>query len=147
MIYRILADLTVVVHFAYVSFVVFALLITIVGGLRNWAWIRNRWFRGIHLSMIGIVVFEAWCGITCPLTILEKHWRIKSGGQSYQGDFIATWVHDAMFFDLPPWFFTVSYSTFGILVLATIYVWPPRWRNWKRDIQANSGDDVQISYD
>lgn len=46
----------------------------------------------------------------------------------YQGDFIANWVHDAMFFQVDPWLFTLCYSLFGGLVLATLLFVPPRWR-------------------
>jgi hypothetical protein len=129
MFYRILADLTVSIHFAYVGVVVLGLLATTVGWVMKWDWVRNRWFRGIHLTMILIVVIEAWAGITCPLTIWEQELRIAAGQEFYQGDFIASWVHDAMFFDAEPWTFTLGYTCFGGLVLATLLLVPPRWRS------------------
>lgn len=129
LLYRLLADLTVIVHFAYVMFVIIGLLVTIIGGLLKWEWVRNRWFRGIHLLMILVVVLEAWAGITCPLTTWEKQLRDLAGQESYQGDFIANWVHEALFFEGPPWVFTASYTAFGGLVLATLYFVPPRWHS------------------
>lgn len=137
MIYRLLADLTVVIHFAYVMFVILGLLAIVLGGILKWKWVRNRWFRGIHLAMILVVVLEAWAGITCPLTTWEHQLRAKAGQETYEGDFIATWVHDAMFFDAEPWVFTLCYSLFGGLVLATLFLIPPHWRGAsKRDTLA-----------
>ncbi|OYP38359.1 DUF2784 domain-containing protein [Rhodopirellula sp. MGV] len=124
---RYFADLTVAIHFAYVAFVVFALPVTLIGGAAGWRWVRNRWFRGLHLAMIGIVVVEAWAGVTCPLTLLENYLRAQSGNATYRGDFIATWLHEAMFFDPEPWVFTVLYTTFGLAVLASFFVVRPNW--------------------
>jgi polyferredoxin len=128
MICRILADLTVILHFAYVMFVLLGLLLTLLGWVLNWGWVRNRWFRGIHLSMILIVVIEAWIGLTCPLTTWEQELRSAGGQETYQGDFIANWAHDALFFQAEPWVFTVCYTLFGGLVLATLVFVPPRWK-------------------
>ncbi|WP_182868519.1 DUF2784 domain-containing protein [Stieleria mannarensis] len=128
MIYRYLADITVAIHFGYVAFVVVGAIATLVGAMRGWRWIRNRWFRGIHLAMILVVVLEAWVGMTCPLTTLEQDFRSAAGEQTYQGDFIANWMHEVMFFDLDPWAFTVGYTLFGALVVANLVFVPPRWR-------------------
>jgi Protein of Unknown function (DUF2784) len=128
MIYRVLADLTVVVHFAYVLFVIVGLLLTLVGWARRWDCVKNRWFRGIHLAMILVVVLEAWAGITCPLTSLEKWLRDLAGQAAYQGDFLASWVHEAMFFEASPSVFTIAYTLFGGLVVLTLWFVPPRWR-------------------
>lgn len=126
--FRILADLTVVIHFAYVTFVIVGLALTLVGGMRGWNWVRNPWFRGIHLAMILIVVAEAWLDITCPLTIWEQEFRGAAGQETYQGDFIATWLHEAMFLQVPPWGFTLCYTGFGAMVLVTLLLVPPRRR-------------------
>jgi hypothetical protein len=126
--YRLLADLTVVVHFAYVMFVILGLMAILLGWALKWNWVRNRWFRGIHLVMILTVVLEAWVGITCPLTTWEQQLRSKAGQETYEGAFIATWVHDALFFEGPPWVFTACYSLFGGVVLATLFLVKPHWR-------------------
>ena len=124
--YRLLADAVVIFHAGYVLFVVAGLVLTLVGIVRHWQWVRNFWFRLIHLAMIGIVVAEAWCGIICPLTTWEKNLRKLAGQETYGGDFIANLVHDALFFDLPVWGFTVIYTLFGLGVLATYILAPPR---------------------
>lgn len=126
MFYRILADITVIVHVAYVLFVVLGVVAILLGWLRKWQWVRNPWFRYLHLAMILVVVAEAWCGITCPLTIWEQNLRRLAGQQAYRGDFIANFLHEALFFDAPDWVFTVCYSAFGLLIAGTFVLVPPR---------------------
>jgi hypothetical protein len=126
MAYRILADIVVVLHAAYVLFVILGLLAVLVGWLQKWRWIHNVWFRGIHLAMILIVVLEAWFGITCPFTTWEKELRRLAGQATYQGDFLANFVHEALFIDAPSWVFTACYTAFGLLIVATLLLAPPR---------------------
>jgi len=126
MMYQLFADLIVIIHFAYVLFVLLGLAVTVVGGFLGWRFIRNVYFRGIHLAMIAIVVVEAWLGITCPLTTWEKNLRQQSGEQSYSGDFLARFAHDWLFFDAAPWVFTLAYTLFGTLVVLTWLLFPPR---------------------
>lgn len=136
--YRLAADFTVIVHAGYVSYVVMGQLLILVGVLCRWNWIRNPWFRWTHLSAILIVVAEALCGLVCPLTTLENELRRRAGQIGYEGDFIANLVHDLLFYDLAPWVFTVIYSAFGLLVLTTFVVAPPR-RAARRQSAAGTG--------
>ncbi|MCA9016059.1 MAG: DUF2784 domain-containing protein [Planctomycetaceae bacterium] len=124
--YRLSADLTVVIHFSFVLFVLLGQILITVGVLAGWNWVRNFKFRVIHLVSILFVVVESVLGVICPLTTLEKWLRDKAGQASYQGDFIATWVHDALFMTAEPWVFTLCYSLFGLLVLITFFLAPPR---------------------
>ncbi len=124
--YRVLADLIVVVHFAYMAFVIFGQLAILVGVLADWEWVRNLKFRVIHLLAILIVVFESVLGITCPLTTWEQQLHELAGEKSYTGDFIANWVHDALFYDAETWVFTTCYTIFGLIVLLTLVLAPPR---------------------
>jgi hypothetical protein len=132
LVYRILADLVVAVHFAYVAFVIVGLVLTLGGAVAGWKWVRNFWFRAIHLVMIGIVVGEAWCGTVCPLTTWENKLRELAGQATYSGGFVANLLHDTMFFEAEPWVFTLCYSLFGLLVLIAFIVAPPRIPEWLR---------------
>lgn len=122
------ANVIVLVHFAYVAFLIFGLAAIVLGIVFRWPWVRNGWFRAIHLTMIAIVVVEAMAGVKCPLTVWEHQLRQRAGQQTLEGDFIASWVHSVMFFRADPWVFTAIYVTFGLAVLATWIVAPPRWR-------------------
>ena len=125
-IFRIAADATVCFHMAYVLFVVLGQATVMLGAVCGWKWILNTTFRLLHLLAISIVVVESWLSITCPLTTLEKYLRAKSGATTYDGDFFANAVHDALFIECEPWVFTTMYSLFGLAVLVTLFACPPR---------------------
>lgn len=122
-----LADFVVVFHLGYVAFVVLGLVLILAGSLFKWSWVRNSWFRLIHLCMIGVVVVESLLSITCPLTTLESYLRSKSGQTSQSGSFMGRLAHDLLFFDLTPNFFTIAYCLFGAIVLATFLLAPPNF--------------------
>lgn len=127
-VYSLLADLVVIVHGAYVGFVVFGLVAVLVGYLLRWQWVRNFWFRTIHLGMILVVVFEALAGIVCPLTTLENYLRDQAGQPAQSGTFMGQVVRDLLFYDAPQWVFTCAYSLFATLVLASFWLVPVRRR-------------------
>lgn len=131
LLYRLAADGVVIVHLGYVSFVVGGQLLILLGILRGWTWIRNVRFRALHLAAIVVVVAESLLEITCPLTTLEQYLRRLAGEATYHGDFIGNCVHDLLFFDCTPQVFTLIYTFFGLLVLATFLIAPPRRTNRK----------------
>ncbi len=122
--YRVLADVVVVLHVGYVAFVILGQAAILIGWLRRWRWVHNLIFRLAHLTAILVVVLESWFGIVCPLTTWENVLRAKAGQATYKGDFIAEWVHEILFFNCPPWIFTTCYSTFGLLVVLTLVLVP-----------------------
>lgn len=125
--YRLAADVVVIVHMAYVLVVVLGLPAIWLGILRRHRWVRNFWLRVGHLTMIVIVVGEAWAGITCPLTTWERQLRSLAGQQAYRGAFLANLVHDLLFYHAEPWVFTTIYTVFGMLVVGSFLLAPPRW--------------------
>lgn len=124
---KLLADLIVIFHATYVSFVVFGLVLILMGIALRWEWVRNFWFRGLHLAAIGFVVLEEAAGMVCPLTHWEHQLRKMAGDTGYAGDFIGHWVHRLIFYDFEPWVFTLVYVAFGLAVLAAFVLAPPRW--------------------
>jgi hypothetical protein len=124
--YSLLADITLLVHFAIVLFVVGGLLLIVLGNVMSWPWVNTTWFRALHLLAILIVVAESLLGIECPLTTLENWLRIQAGQGVYQGSFIQFWVHQVMFYSAPGWVFATVYAAFAALVVAAWWRWPPR---------------------
>lgn len=119
-----LADLILVVHFLFVLFVVGALAATWLGAWRGWGFARNPWFRLAHLAAVLFVAGQALVGAICPLTLWEDALR----GRDTERGFIARWVQAVLYYDWPPWVFTMLYVGFALLVVAT-FVWlPPRFR-------------------
>ncbi|RLA56796.1 MAG: DUF2784 domain-containing protein [Gammaproteobacteria bacterium] len=112
------ADAILLLHVLFVAFVIVGLVLIIFGGLRGWYWVRNLWFRVSHLIAIGIVVVQSWFGVICPLTIWEMALRPQAEGTTHSGTFISYWLGHILYYQLPPWVFVVSYTVFGVLVVA-----------------------------
>jgi hypothetical protein len=125
--YRLAADVIVLIHFAYVAFVILGLVAILAGWMLRWQWTRNTLFRVLHLLAITIVVVQAICGVPCPLTVWEQSLRSLAGEVTYQGAFLANCMHETLFYDADPWVFTLSYSIFGTVVLLTFWLDPPRF--------------------
>jgi polyferredoxin len=127
-----LADVILVLHAIVVLFCVGAVPVIWFGYFRGWAFVRNFYFRIVHLLLIGVVAAESVLGIVCPLTTWEDALRSSNGtGQLYQNGFIAHWLHELLFYDFPAWIFTVAYLLFFFLVAFTVYFvrpQPPRFR-------------------
>ena len=78
MTYRVLADLTVLLHFAFLVFVV-------AGAL------AARRYRPLLVAHLGAVAWGTYVeasGRLCPLTSLENHLRQRAGEAGYSGGFI-----------------------------------------------------------
>ena len=121
-----LANAVLALHVALVLFVIGALVVIVVGNWRSWRWVNRWWFRLAHLAAIGVVVAEAWFGLTCPLTTLEMWLRVQAGASTYRGGFIEHWLQWLLYYDAPPWVFTLAYSAFAGLVLWAWWRFPPR---------------------
>jgi hypothetical protein len=117
-----LADLVLVLHAAFVLFVVGGLAATWIGAALGRPWARNPLFRGLHLAAIGIVVAQSLLGYACPLTIWEDALRGTATGEG----FIQRWVRALLYWNAPPWVFTLVYVAFGGLVAWTWARIPPR---------------------
>ncbi len=131
--FRLAADIILILHTAFIVFVVLGLIAVLVGMAKRWEWVRNFWFRVGHLAAIAYVVVQSLFGLVCPLTTLENTLRMRGGQQAYaEGGFIEFWLHQLIFFSAEPWVFTVCYTAFGLLVAATMWYAPPR-RPWGRE--------------
>lgn len=127
-----LADLVLVIHALFVAFVIGGQVAVLIGWMRGWDWVRNPWFRGIHLVLIVYIVVQTWLGKLCPLTVWEQELR-RAAGQSYHDQgFIGYWLGELLFLDLPWWVFIVVYTAFGTLVTVSWVHFPPRWRGRRK---------------
>src|ERR1700680_1416688 len=82
MIWSLLADTLVVIHFAFTAFVIF-------GGFLTWRW-PAAWF--CHLPALA---WGCWVEVShtiCPLTPLENHLRHLGGEAGYSGGFLAHYL-------------------------------------------------------
>ena len=90
MTWRLLADLLVVLHLAFATFIIF-------GGFLAWKWRRATLF---HLPALAWGFWVETSGQICPLTPLEIHLRQLAGEAGYQGGFLDHYVVALLY---PPW--------------------------------------------
>jgi hypothetical protein len=125
--YGLAADAVVIFHFGYVMFTVGGELIILLGWLFHWKWVRNLIFRIVHLAAMAVVALEALIGVLCPLTDWEYQLRFLAGQTvEEQIPFMARLVRRIIFYDFPVWVFTLAYILFTLLVIATLFLVPPR---------------------
>jgi hypothetical protein len=117
--YRLLADMVVLVHFAFVLFV-------ILGGFLV---ARRRRMMPFHLAAAiwaALIEFSGWI---CPLTPLENQLRVKSGSDGYDSDFVARYILPILY---PEGLTREAQIALGMVVIVTnlgIYGWVLRHKS------------------
>jgi hypothetical protein len=82
MAYRVLADVTVILHTLFAGFVV-------LGGLATLRWPQVAWAH-VPAALWGVAIeFGGW---TCPLTPLENALRLRAGQAGYAGGFVTHYL-------------------------------------------------------
>ena len=115
--YRLLADLTVVAHLAFVAFVV-------AGGLLAR---RRRWVALPHLLAAGWGVYvEVTPGMVCPLTPLENAFARRAGEAGYEGSFIEHYVVAILYPEALTRNVQWALAALVVAINALVYGWPSR---------------------
>lgn len=98
-----LAAATLVVHLAFIFWVIFGALVT-----------RGRpWLKALHLaSLIYAVIIEIgpW---PCPLTLAEQYFESRAGIEPYRGGFLVHYLDALVYPNVPGWLL----SAFAVLIL------------------------------
>ena len=128
MTYRLLADLTVAFHFAFLIFV--------VGG----AFLvrRYRWVAVPHLLCVAWGVYVEVMGAICPLTPLENRFSRQAGRAGYEGSFIEHYLVPILYPDgLTP---ALQLSLAGLVVVTNlvVYAWSPLRRHFTSKVASSS---------
>jgi len=119
------ADLIAIIHLGYVVFVILGFILILAGIFLKWKWIRNLWFRIIHLGAMVGVALEAILGINCPLTVLEFSLRHGVSPSDRRVSFVGELIDSILYYDAPAWLFTIIYVGFALLVAITFVMAPP----------------------
>jgi len=109
--YRVLANLVLALHVAFVAF-------AILGGLLALRW---RWIPWLHLPAVlwgAVVEFTGW---TCPLTPLENSLRRAGSSQVYSGDFVQHYLSPLLYSTTLTRSDQISYGLGLLLINAAIY--------------------------
>ena len=118
--YRVLADLVVLLHFAFVAFAV-------LGGLLVLRWTRVAW---LHLPALAWVAYIEFYQHYCPLTPLENRLREQAGLGSYSGGFIDHYIMPVIY---PPGLTPGIQLVLGIALVASyLVIYGLAWRLYKR---------------
>ena len=114
-----LADALLVLHLAVIAFVLLGLALAWIGWWRRWPWVHRRSWRSLHLAMCVWIALQTWLGQLCPLTIWEQDLRRLAGQATHDQSFIGHWLSRLIYWDAPWWVFTLAYSLFALVVVAT----------------------------
>ena len=127
MLHGVAADLLVVVHLAFVGFVV-------LGGFAVPRWPRLAW---AHLPAVAWGVGIELTGGICPLTPVEQSLRVAAGATGYDGDFIAHYLLPVLY---PAGLTREAQIALGVVacgINAAAYGW---WIRRERSVRRRSGD-------
>ena len=121
MAYRLLADLVMILHGAFVLFVV-------LGGLlvlrkRHWAW--------LHVPALFWGAWIEFSGGICPLTPLENWLRARGGLTVYRGDFLDRYLMPLLYPADLTREFQIILGVSVILINAGLYAF--LWRRIRRE--------------
>lgn len=120
MVALILADAVLLLHLAFVLFVLF-------GGLLALKWPKAIW---LHLPAAAWGVFVEFSGWVCPLTPLEIRLREQSGASGYTGDFIGHYLQALLYPESLNRNTQLLFGTVALLVNGATYFW--LWRSGRR---------------
>ncbi|XEG71127.1 DUF2784 domain-containing protein [Pseudomonas sp. abacavir_1] len=109
MLLRLAADAVVLLHLAFILFVV-------LGGPLVLRWPRLAW---LHLPAAAWGVTVEWLQLVCPLTPLENHLRRAAGEQGYSGGFVEHYLIPLIY---PPGLTPAVQLLLGTLVAALTLV-------------------------
>lgn len=123
--YRVLADLIVAIHFAWILFMLIGFFLTLYGFF--WEKIFDWWlFRTLHLVGIVYVTLLALLGQYCPLTMLENSLRVKYHPESwYPGSFIMYYIERLVYPDVNPLIIIFPTILIALVTLVIFIIKPP----------------------
>jgi len=117
-----LGQLVLAAHVGVIAFNVAGLVLTPLGALLAWRWVRNIWFRAAHLVALAVVAVQALLGRACFLT----DWQDALTGGGATDPLIMRWVNGLIYWPLPAWVFAVAYVAVFAYALALWRLVPPR---------------------
>lgn len=83
MVFRLLDDITVAVHYLVMGYIVF-------GGFLAWRWRWTIVTHGLFICWAVITLVFPWAN--CPLTLAENYFRQQGGLPQLNGGFIDTYI-------------------------------------------------------
>lgn len=98
MLYRLLADLIVVIHFVWIIFMLLGFILTLQAFFYKRTFFNWFRFRITHLGGILYVALLSIMGKYCPLTVLENYLRSRyNPNLTYPGSFIIHYLEGLVY--------------------------------------------------
>jgi hypothetical protein len=125
MVYKILADIIVMVHFAWILFMLVGFILTLRGFFYKEFF--NRWlFRMFHLFGIIYVSLLAMMGKYCPLTVWENTLRSRyDPNLAYAGSFMIHYVEKLVYPDINPLIIQIPTTFIAVFTIIVFIIRPP----------------------
>jgi hypothetical protein len=117
-----LAEAILAAHLAIILFNLFGLIAVPLGAVCGWRFVRVRWWRVLHLVLLGTVAVQAIIGRACILTIWQA---ALTGAAGSPTPLIMAWVNRAIYWPLPVWVFAALYLLVFGYALALLWLVPP----------------------
>ena len=118
MTWRLLADAVLVLHFAFIAFVV-------LGGIAVLRWPRLAW---LHLPAVAWAAWISFIAGICPLTPLENRLRVLGGESGYSDGFIHHYLTSMIY---PAGLTRTVQIGLGVFVIAVnVAAYLRLWRRW-----------------
>lgn len=111
MFFRLIADVVLLLHLAFILFALFGAAMTV----------RWRWIPLAHLPAAAWGFFVELTGRDCPLTYLENYLRIEAGQSGYTESFIEHYILDIVY----PSGLTreIQFALAGVVVVVNIAIY------------------------
>jgi len=129
-----LANLILIIHFAWATWMIVGVIIAVLGFRwhRLWSW---RIFRIAHLiGLVATATTPLWPGGLCPLTIWEWQLRYTESGAPRADSFIIHWMNELLFWDIEP-VVLAGVSAFGAVLTVVVFFLRPPWKSYRQDAQ------------
>ncbi|MEO7547475.1 MAG: DUF2784 domain-containing protein [Ramlibacter sp.] len=119
---RLAADLTLVLHFAFIAFALLGALLAL-----RWPWVIF-----IQLPAAAWGVYVEWSGRICPLTHIENRFRLLAGQDGYAGGFVERYLLPIIYpAGLTP---EVQFTLAGVVLVANAVTYSSiLWRRRRLD--------------
>lgn len=111
-----MADFVALLHGAYALFVLAGTVLIVSGMFLGWHWVREPRFRTLHLAAVLFVALRSVAGVSCPLTVLEDHFRSAPTDSA-----LVHWAHAGALRGEDPARFTRGSVALAVVVLGLYF--------------------------
>lgn len=111
--YRVAADAVLLLHLAFIAFVMFGALLAL----------RWHWFALFHVPAAAWGFFVELTGRICPLTVIENDFRARAGASGYADSFVEHYLLKVIYPDGLTGALQTALALLILVVNGAIYGW------------------------